>query len=313
MNSKILLVRRAIFSLIEKCRGTPPCEGAPLTWLGALDEEFEGHIAPLALRNFLSDDIFFTTDFSFQAALRCALGKKVAVLSWGAGHFSGFRGWIVKFIVRRATRLYVNDPTSAAELTAITARNPHVVPFGVDTDFFHPDSQSPRGEFCFCAGSQRRDGKLLLALAERGIPVVWLNNAPLEDLAEYTQHPNFTIVQRISFIELRELYRQAKIVLSPLIDDSNAAGQTTSLEALACGACVIMSAGRTAEIFDATGLVEVIDDNDPDRWSAALKDASVSFAGKTEHWHQARRAIIVNRWSVKSAAAELAASLRNIG
>jgi hypothetical protein len=56
----------------------------------------------------------------------------------------------------------------------------------------------------------------------------------------------------------------------PALRDFHAAGQTTGLEAISCGAPVVMSPGRAATIFAGVPGVRVVGENTCEAWLAAI-------------------------------------------
>jgi glycosyltransferase involved in cell wall biosynthesis len=62
-------------------------------------------------------------------------------------------------------------------------------------------------------------------------------------------------------------------VVLPLTGDNHAAGQTSILEALSCGAPVVISRGRTSAIFPGVATVIVCASQDPDEWVETIERA----------------------------------------
>lgn len=197
------------------------------------------------------------------------LRRPLAYLSWGVAYHRGLRRRIARMVLRAADVVFVNDARTADEVRAVAGVEARRLPYMVDTRFFCVAAQE-RENFLFCPGANDRDGEVLVALAQRGHRVVWLNNLP--DLAQrYTGlSPNLTIVSHPSFEALRALYRSCAAVVQPLTRDIHAAGQTTTLEALASGAPVVLGSGRTAELFAEAGLVDVVSGSAGEAWSAVI-------------------------------------------
>jgi hypothetical protein len=146
-----------------------------------------------------------------------------------------------------------------------------MIPYIVDTEFFKPASRGNEpSNFMFCPGANDRDPELLLGLAKLGHEIVWLCRDALMRAKYQGQHKNLHIVYDIRFSELRTLYQTCGVVITPLRADIHAAGQTTTLEALACGKPVFLSDGRTATIFKDYQAVEVIDSLDVSCWHEKL-------------------------------------------
>lgn len=251
-------------------------QDAPLRWHLLVDQfakiytgnAVEAHRMSDTLK---SDRMLFTWHPSVGALGQAALGK-VGYLCWGVGAMNPARRIFLSTLLRLSKHLLVNETTSEKEVRALTGRSPHMVPMFIDYEYFGFKSTEDRGDFLFCNGSNGRDPKLLVQIAQAGHRVVWLCNQPelIENYA--TVHPNLKIVTRISYSELRNLYQTCGAAIMPSVEDIHAAGQTTGLEALACGAPLIASAGRSATIFADLKSVNVLPSNSFDGWLAAIND-----------------------------------------
>ncbi len=108
--------------------------------------------------------------------------------------------------------------------------------FGVDTDFWTPGKQ--KDEYILAVGNdERRDYKLLLRVAEKiQDKVIIVTRRKITDYVP----PNVEILkgswhdEAISDKSLRELYRNASIVVIPLIDSPQPSGQSVCLQAMSC-------------------------------------------------------------------------------
>ena len=92
--------------------------------------------------------------------------------------------------------------------------------------------------------------------------------------------------------------------MTPLARDIHAAGQTTTLEALASGCVVVIGAGRTTELFADDGLVTVAPNGDPAEWEKAIERA-VAADEASPGSLAARAALIAKRHSVAAVSAAL--------
>jgi len=208
--------------------------------------------------------------FSPRILMWALAGRPIVYLVWGLPARGLVRDALMKLLLRSANLILVNDAASADEVRQFCERDATNVPYLVDTAYYNQASLKAREDFLFCPSSNDRDGEILLALAKSGFPVIWMNND--RDLITHYRdaHANLQIVTRPSFAELRRLYQTCRACILPLKADIHAAGQTTALEALACGAPVILSRGRTSSIFEADGLVQVVDGAEVDLWASAL-------------------------------------------
>lgn len=252
-----------------------------------LDEISEGGAQAMSLTKKTNNTIAFVYHFDRAIVAHAALRRPFTFLVWGLPHRGFFRDAIARFVLRRASLLLANDPDSAEETLQWSGRAPLMVPYFIDTDFFVVENDGPpREDFLFCPSSNGRDPELLCALAERGARVVWLNNDAALTARYANRVPTLTIVTRPDFNELRTLYQTCRACILPVNDARHAAGQTTALEALACGAPVFITQSRTSAIFREEGLVTILPSNDAQKWELALKKQDMPDA-----WRRRRRAV----------------------
>lgn len=131
--------------------------------------------------------------------------------------------------------------------------------FGVDTSFWCPGEAAADGEpFILSIGNDsRRDYATLLAAAQ-DIPakVVLITELPLPDRLP----PNVEVrrsswrAKGLSDVELRDLYRRAACVVVPLVESIQPSGQSVTLQAMACGAPVVLT--RTPGLWDVEHLAD---------------------------------------------------------
>jgi glycosyltransferase involved in cell wall biosynthesis len=133
-----------------------------------------------------------------------------------------------------------------------------VNPFGVDVDFWTPGADGVAGDFVLAVGNDaRRDyGTLVEAVRGAGERVKILTNRDLPaDLPENVEQVRGSWHRpAVSDEELRDLYRAARVVVVPLEDSIQPAGQSVALQAMACGKTVVMS--RTKGLWTGEDFVE---------------------------------------------------------
>lgn len=250
-------------------------EGAqvPRRWNDLLDRVARGRVSPAGAATMFAQGIHFSWHLHPSTIAAALLGRPLAYLCWGVAYHRGIRRWLARLVLRAADVVFVNDERTADEVRDVAGVEARRLPYLVDTDFFTFTGPATREEFLFCPGANDRDGDVLLALAQYGYHVVWLNNLP--DLAaRYTGlDDRLTIVSNPGYAELREFYRRCAAVIQPLTRDIHAAGQTTTLEALASGAPTILGSGRTAELFAPDGMVDVVEGRDSAVWAKAVEQA----------------------------------------
>ena len=242
----------------------------PRRWNEVLDSVAKGRVLPSGFATLFARGIHFGWNFMPSIILAALFRRPLAYLCWGVAYHRGIRRRVARLVLRSADVVFVNDDQTAAEVREVAGVEAQRLPYVVDAAFFSVDD-TPRQGFLFCPGANDRDGDLLLALARNGYQVVWLNYIPALAVRYRDRHENLTIVADLSFAALRDLYRSCAAVVLPLTRDVHAAGQTTGLEALASGAAVILSNGRTADLFAGAGLIDAVDGRDLEAWSSSIE------------------------------------------
>ncbi len=125
--------------------------------------------------------------------------------------------------------------------------------FGVNTAFWRPGDGSV-GDYVLSVGNDaRRDYELLMEAAARvDREFVVVTSRPISrgvppnvQLRRGTLHG-----EEVSDDELRRLYQQALCVVIPLVESRQPSGQSVCLQAMACGAPVVLT--RTAGLWSST-------------------------------------------------------------
>lgn len=262
-----------------------------------LDELSQGGVRSMAGGVGVSDAMAFVYHFDRAVVARSLTGRPFTFLVWGLPARGFLRDALARFILRRASMLLANDADSAAEAARWSARSVEIVPYFIDTDFFSlPDPHVDRESFFFCPSSNGRDPALLRALADRGHRIVWLNNDARLAQEHGGRSPNLTIVSRPDFEQLRRFYQTCRACILPIRDMHHAAGQTTALEALACGAPVFITSSRTSRIFEPDRLVTSLPANDAALWEGALaRDEAPDEARRRRSIVEAKFSVSANR------------------
>jgi glycosyltransferase involved in cell wall biosynthesis len=156
------------------------------------------------------------------------------------------------------------------------------IPFCVDTDFFRPMPPPPGREpyVLSCGLDNGRDFDIILR-AMTGCSVSVLIKAAKAPVFDAETNPAVTCVTSfLSFVEYREMYAAASVVVVTTKDTPNASGVTSLMEAMAMGKPVIVSdnpalrdylppkdAGIVIPVGDAAALRRAVDDlvQDPAR------------------------------------------------
>lgn len=128
--------------------------------------------------------------------------------------------------------------------------------FGVDLDFWTPAGE--RENYVFAIGNDaRRDFATLLTPAkEIDAQIRIVTRLKLPDPLP----PNVTVIRgswqdrALPDAEIRELYRRAACVVTPLHDSLQPSGQSVTLQAMACGTPVVLT--RTAGLWNPAALAD---------------------------------------------------------
>jgi glycosyltransferase involved in cell wall biosynthesis len=116
--------------------------------------------------------------------------------------------------------------------------------FGVDPQFWTPDPAIPRDIVLAIGNDGRRDfATLVAAAASVPLPVHIVTKMPLPDPlpANVTHHRGSWHGAELSDVQIRELYRRARVVVVPLHPSGQPSGQSVALQAMACGAPVVLT------------------------------------------------------------------------
>lgn len=146
------------------------------------------------------------------------------------------------------------------------ARSPAVaISQGVDTTFFDPGkaSSSDMPPFILSVGAEMRNYELLLEAVrhlDQHVVIKASSAWMAAGRGELTAIPaNVQVIaQRLSYAELRDLYVNATLVVTPVVETLQAAGITTILEAMAMGKCVIATRSSGLPdilVHDQTGVI----------------------------------------------------------
>jgi glycosyltransferase involved in cell wall biosynthesis len=123
-----------------------------------------------------------------------------------------------------------------------------VLPFGVDCDFWRSTTGLPETEIVSVGSDAGRDYETLL----RAVSDLPLHIVSGQALAVEQMH-HVRCSTHHSPTDLRDIYSQAKFVVVPLNDADQPSGQSTTLQAMACGKAVILT--RTRGFFGESYLI----------------------------------------------------------
>ncbi|MFL6127517.1 MAG: glycosyltransferase family 4 protein [Mycobacteriales bacterium] len=217
--------------------------------------------------------------------------------------------------VRGIDRILVHSASQAAVLTGelgVPAAKVHVVPYGVDTDFWQP-RPVPEQHLVVSAGREHRDYATLAAacadLAVRVFIADGSSHSPGAHRTEPVGWPANVERRGVGPVELRDLYAAAGLVVVPVLPTDFPAGITTILEAMAMGRALVVTGteGLRGVVRDGVDGVVV-----PAGDAAALRAAVRDLLDRPEERARlgaAAREAAVRRWSLTSFADVLARHL----
>jgi hypothetical protein len=195
----------------------------------------------------------------------------VIYLCWGLPERGLLRDKIFEFVLNNARHVLVNDPVTMEEIYTATGRRAVMIPYFIDSNYYEFRGYLSRRDFLFCNGTNDRDVELLVGLAQRGHNIKWLVNDSSLFERFYGKYETLELCRKIEYTELRCLYQTCSLFLMPILGDRHCSGQTTCLEAVSCGAPVLVSQGRTAKILEGLQSVYVINSNDVNVWDIQIK------------------------------------------
>lgn len=155
-----------------------------------------------------------------------------------------------------------------------------LLPFGVDVRFWYPneDRAVAKFEVLFVGNDFNRDYELLVRIAQK-MPEVRFRFVTGMLTAD-TLPENVELIKgdwhgrAVSDEDMRGLYQQSTMVILPLKDTFQPSGQSVCLQAMACGAPVVIS--RTKGFWEADAFIDsehciFVEDAQPAVWVTAIR------------------------------------------
>ena len=238
-------------------------------------------IIDLRLRTLLRpSNKFISWNPTLTILLAALLRRNLSYLCWGLPSHSNHRiekiakALKLRTILKLANKVFVNDKESAAEIAAWTGCTPILIPYVVDGEFYSYRKYRNRKNFILVPGNNGRDESLVQSLLQRGHKIVRMTrDSVVAKRYSNITSDNFSLQYRVTYGKVARLYQQASAVALPLRARNHAAGQTAVLEALSCGAPVIISRGRASGIVSKYESVLVCDDLTPATWEERISQA----------------------------------------
>lgn len=185
------------------------------------------------------------------------------------------KSWKLKIILRNSSVILVNDQLTFKDVLrfGVDKNKLELFPYIVDTSFFSFTPYHKREKFILVPGDNDRDEELVKKISTSTPYKIIRVTRDKRNLERYKNDKSSRVDVRydIRFSELRDLYKSAYIVALPIKSDNHAAGQTSVLEALSCGAPVLISKGRTSSIVNKYDSVLEVPDNKLETWIESVE------------------------------------------
>lgn len=163
--------------------------------------------------------------------------------------------WRLARVHTHIHRLMPLGTVQAERLAALglPAEKVEVLPYGIDTDYWHPDRATVRDggrPYVMAAGLQHRDYATLVRATEGlGVDLLIAAASPWSKSANQMgdqPQPEWVRVESPSLTELRDAYAGALAVVAPVVETDFPAGTTSILEAMAMGKPVVVARSEGA-------------------------------------------------------------------
>jgi glycosyltransferase involved in cell wall biosynthesis len=163
--------------------------------------------------------------------------------------YTPLRRWITHYLLNRTWTMLFGDGEFEPLINYFRVNPERVIvnQCGIDTDFWTPATAGEEGvgNYVLAVGNDgRRDYELLLkAAAQCRRQFIILTRAEIKGPIP----PNVKIMtgdfreEILSDLELRDLYRRALCVVTPVIETLQPSGQSVCLQAMACGRPVVLT------------------------------------------------------------------------
>jgi len=182
--------------------------------------------------------------------------------------------------------------------------------FGVDLDFWSPAPRTVLSDEVLSIGNDRaRDYETLLSAWRPEFPRLTI----ITSLSISSDKPNVVIERgdwrgaSISDVDLRERFRQARLIVTPVRETIQPSGQSATLQAMACGRPVIMSANKG--LWDPalmySGICRLVPPGDAGMLSDAVASLLMNTDAAEKQGRAARRALLDKNISAKAMASQI--------
>jgi glycosyltransferase involved in cell wall biosynthesis len=168
-------------------------------------------------------------------------GLSDRVATYGADRWLARRYRRLLLGVEELVTLSAGAQASLAAWLGVPPGRVRVLPFGADCDFWRNTASSgaSAGPIVSVGSDPGRDYlTLLAAVGDLPLHVVTTMALPVE------RRTNVTVTTTHTSTELRDIYSGSRFLVIPLHDRSQPSGQSTALQAMACGAAAVLTRTR---------------------------------------------------------------------
>lgn len=196
------------------------------------------------------------TVLGFLVTIRVLKARVVSMVMGIAEKKSNMQWWMHRHFLRKIKPVFISKTEFRMHHRYFP--NSVVLPFGVDLDFWFPADAKRKSTYILSIGNDaNRDYQTLIEAWDDAFPVLHLVTGKHVDLMgkENIRLSNGDWRSEIlSDEDVRELFRNALIVVIPISDTTQPAGQSATLQAMACSKSVIIS--NFAGLWDRDFLVD---------------------------------------------------------
>ena len=233
-------------------------------------------------------------------------GLSDRVATYGADRWLSRRYRRLLLGVEELVTLSAGAQVSLAAWLGVPPTRVRVLPFGADCDFWRsPAAAERRGPIVSVGSDAGRDYESLLAAVD-DLPLHIVTRLPVAT----ERRANVTTSTTHTSTELRDIYSGSRFMVIPLHDRSQPSGQSTALQAMACGTAAVLT--RTRGWWGETHLrngencvlvppsrVEALRDAIRRLWDDPRRCAAIGARARqtvVEHFGERRMAGILDGW-----------------
>jgi glycosyltransferase involved in cell wall biosynthesis len=233
-------------------------------------------------------------------------GLSDRVATYGADRWLSRRYRRLLLGVEELVTLSAGAQVSLAAWLGVPPARVRVLPFGADCDFWRgPAAGERRGPIVSVGSDAGRDYESLLAAVD-DLPLHIVTRLPVAT----ERRANVTTSTTHTSTELRDIYSGSRFMVIPLHDRSQPSGQSTALQAMACGTAAVLT--RTRGWWGEThlrngencvlvppGRVDALRDAIRGLWDDPQRCAAIGARARqtvVEHFGERRMAGILDGW-----------------